>query len=44
MYEIATGRKQMVINFPNKDCIGKCMDTVKNNGYETDEFLVSGLH
>lgn len=44
MYEIAIGRKQMVINFPNMDCIGKCMDTVKNNGYETDELSASGLH
>ena len=44
MYEIAAKQKQMVINFPDKDCIAKCMDTIANNGYDTDELSASGLH
>ena len=37
-------QKQMVINFPDKACIAKCMDTIANNGYDTDELSASGLH
>ncbi len=43
MYEIATEKKQLVINFPDKSCIKECMDTINNNGYETDELTASGL-
>ncbi len=43
LYEIAAEKKQLVINFPDKSCIKRCMDTIKNNGYETDELAASGL-
>lgn len=32
-----------VINFPSEDVFLRCMDTVKNNGYENDEIAMSGL-
>lgn len=32
-----------VVNFPSADIIDKCMDTIKNNGFETDEITASGL-
>lgn len=32
-----------VVNFPSADIIEKCMDTIKNNGFETDEITASGL-
>lgn len=44
MYEIASTKKQFVINFPNNDCIEKCMDTIKNNSYDIDELIASNLH
>lgn len=44
MYEVATKRKQLVINFPDVNLIDRCMGTIKNNGYDVDELTVSGLH
>ena len=32
-----------VINFPSKDCFLKCIDTIKNNGFDNDEITMSGL-
>ncbi len=32
-----------VVNFPSAGILGKCMDTIKNNGFETDEIAASGL-
>ena len=32
-----------VVNFPSADILGKCMDTIKNNGFDTDEIAASGL-
>lgn len=32
-----------VVNFPSADILNKCMDTIKNNGFETDEITASGL-
>lgn len=43
MYDIITKQKQLTINFPNKMSIGKCMDTIKNNDYDTDELKAVGL-
>lgn len=44
MYEVAKNQKQLVINFPDKSCIDKCMSTIQNNAYDTDELEQSGLH
>ena len=44
MYEIASGKRQLVINFPDRACLENCMATVKNNSYEIDELSASGLH
>lgn len=44
MYEIATMKRQLVINFPDKSCIDKCMNTIKNNGYDIDELSEANLH
>ncbi len=32
-----------VVNFPSADILDKCMDTIKNNGFNTDEITASGL-
>lgn len=32
-----------VVNFPSKGCFLKCIDTVKNNGFDNDEITMSGL-
>jgi len=32
-----------VVNFPSADILDKCMDTIKNNGFNTDEVTASGL-
>lgn len=44
MYEIATKKKQIAINFPDQTCIQKCMDTIANNSYGMDELAASNLH
>ncbi len=44
MYEIATEKKQLAVNFPDKTCIEKCMNTIANNSYDLDELTASGLH
>lgn len=44
MYEIISKKKQIVINFPDRTCIEKCMDTVANNSYDMDELSASNLH
>ena len=44
MYEIAKNQKQLVINFPDKDVISKCMSTIENNRYDKDELALAGLH
>lgn len=44
LYEIASKRKQLAVNFPNIGSIDKCMETIKNNDYNIDELQVSGLH
>ena len=32
-----------VVNCPSTDILDKCMDTIKNNGFNTDEITASGL-
>lgn len=32
-----------VVNIPSKGCFLKCMDTVRNNGFDMDEITLSGL-
>ncbi|MCM1524266.1 MAG: flavin reductase [Ruminococcus sp.] len=44
LYEIASKRGELAVNFPNIGSIEKCMETVKNNGYDIDELTASGLH
>lgn len=44
MYEIASSKKQLVVNFPDMSVIDKCMATVRNNAYDIDELSASGLH
>lgn len=44
MYEIASKKKQMVINFPDRTCLEKCMNTIANNSYDKDELSASNLH
>ncbi len=44
MYEIAKNQKQLVVNFPDKEMIGKCMAKIENNRYDADELSASGLH
>lgn len=34
---------EAVINFPSADIYDKCMETVSNNGFETDEITAAGL-
>lgn len=43
MYESVRKTRQLVINFPDKDCILRCMKTIENNDYEIDEITCSGL-
>lgn len=43
MYASLKERGCCVVNFPSKDVFMKCMDTVKNNGFECDEIAASGL-
>lgn len=31
------------VNFPSADILWKCMDTIRNNGFDTDEITASGL-
>ena len=35
--------KEFVVNFPNSNEFRRCMDTIKNNGEDTDEIAASGL-
>lgn len=43
MYSSLKESGSCVVNFPSKDIFMKCMDTIKNNGYEDDEITASGL-
>lgn len=43
MYEIAKNKGHLVINFPDAGAYDKCMETVRNNGYDVDELKAVGL-
>lgn len=43
MYEIVKNQRQLVINFPDKDVLDKCMSTIQNNFYDKDELSLAGL-
>lgn len=43
MYSSVLATKHFVVNFPSKDVFIRCMRTIKNNEYETDEITASGL-
>lgn len=43
MYEVAKNQKQLVVNFPDKDVLDKCMSTIQNNFYDKDELALAGL-
>lgn len=43
MYSTINKTKQLVINFPSKYVFMKCMKTIENNAYDTDEITASGL-
>ena len=43
MYEVAKNQKQLVVNFPDKDVLDRCMSTIQNNFYDKDELALAGL-
>lgn len=43
MYEIVQNQKQLVVNFPDKDVLDRCMSTIQNNFYDKDELALAGL-
>lgn len=43
MYKTLKETGCCVVNFPSKESFLKCMDTVKNNGFDNDEISMSGL-
>lgn len=43
LYETLRNHKCCVLNFPSRDIYEKCLNTVRNNGYEDDEITKSGL-
>lgn len=43
LYKSITERKEAVLNFPSDDWYDKCLDTIRNNGFENDEITMSGL-
>ena len=43
LYQTIKETGEAVINFPSADIYEKCMETIKNNGFEKDEITASGL-
>lgn len=43
MYQSIKEKKCCVVNIPSKDVFLKCIDTIKNNGFDNDEIALSGL-
>lgn len=43
MYEVVKNQKQLVVNFPDKDVLDRCMSTIQNNFYDKDELALAGL-
>ena len=43
MYKSIKETGEMVLNFPSEEIYQKCIETIKNNGFDTDEITESGL-
>jgi flavin reductase (DIM6/NTAB) family NADH-FMN oxidoreductase RutF len=43
LYKSVKETNEMVLNFPTKEIHQKCYDTIKNNNFEFDEIIESGL-
>lgn len=43
LYQTLKETKCCVLNFPSRDIIQKCMDTIQNNGFDDDEITKSNL-
>jgi flavin reductase (DIM6/NTAB) family NADH-FMN oxidoreductase RutF len=43
MYKSIKETGEMVLNFPSVGIYPKCAETIKNNGFDTDEITESGL-
>jgi flavin reductase (DIM6/NTAB) family NADH-FMN oxidoreductase RutF len=43
MYKSVKETGEMVLNFPSTEIYPKCIETIKNNGFDTDEITESGL-
>jgi len=43
MYQSLKETKVCVLNFPSNDIYERCIKTIGNNGFDTDEITVSGL-
>ena len=43
MYKSIKETGEMVLNFPSEEIYPKCIETIKNNGFDTDEITESGL-
>ena len=43
MYSSILATKHFTVNFPSKDIFIKCMKTIDNNGFESDEIIACGL-
>ncbi|GHU81202.1 hypothetical protein AGMMS50284_0230 [Clostridia bacterium] len=43
LYQTIKETGVVVLNFPSANIYDRCSDTIKNNGWETDEIIASGL-
>ena len=43
LYPSLMARGGCVLNFPSRDVYGRCKETIRNNGWDTDEITQSGL-
>lgn len=43
LYQTLHQKNCCVLNFPSRDIYDKCLETIKNNGYDVDEITQSGL-
>ncbi|GHT99481.1 hypothetical protein FACS1894142_7090 [Spirochaetia bacterium] len=43
MYKSIKETEEMVLNFPSAGIFPKCVETIKNNGFDVDEITKSGL-
>ena len=43
LYQSIKEKQEAVINFPSAEWYGKCLDTIKHNGFDDDEIAASDL-